>query len=164
MDIRKAQLKDLERITDILNQAIRWGKATAILKEFKAEERIDWFRENNSGRYCIYVAEEKGRVTGYLSLTPYRNGRQAFVHTAEVSYFVDFDHHGKGTASALMETAFGHCRKHEIKTLLAFLMAHNEASVRFMKKFGFELWGLFPNTILIKGKEFDHAIYGKRVE
>ena len=43
-------------------------------------------------------------------------------------------------------------------------MAHNEVSVQFMKKFGFELWGLFPNTIRIKGKEFDHAIYGKRVE
>ncbi len=164
MDIRKAQLKDLERITDILNQGIGWGKATAILKEFKAEERIDWFLENNSGRYCIYVAEEKDTVIGYLNLTPYRKGRQAFVHTAEISYFIDFAHHGKGTASALMETAFEHCRKHEIKTLLAFLMAHNEASVRFMKKFGFELWGLFPNTILIKGKEFDHAIYGKRVE
>ena len=163
MLIRKAQIEDLGQITDILNQAIRWGKATAILKEFKTEERTDWFYENNSGRYCIYVTEEDAKITGYLSLTPYRRGRQAFIHTAEISYFVDFGHHGKGCASALMEKAFEHCHEYEIKTLLAFLMAHNEPSVLFMKKYGFALWGLFPNSISIDRKEYDHAIYGKRL-
>ncbi len=164
MQIRKAQISDLEQITDILNQAIRWGKATAILKEYKPEDRIEWFNENNSEKYCIYVAEAEGSILGYLSLTPYRKGRQAFLHLAEVSYFVDFEQQGKGIASVLMEKAFEHCREYEITSLIAFLMSHNDPSVQFLKKFGFELWGLFPKTLAIGGEEFDHAIYGKRLE
>ena len=164
MNIREAQLSDLDRITDILNQGIRWGKATAITEELISSERLAWFNENNKGRYRILVAEEEGEAIAYLSLTAYRKGRQAFFQTAEVSYFVDFSHHGKGIASSLMQRAFEHCKIHHIKILIAFLMAHNEPSVQFMKKFGFELWGLFPKTINIKGEEFDHAIYGKRLE
>lgn len=165
MLIRQAQINDLEEITAILNQAINWGKATAITQEFRAAERIDWFKESTSGRYCILVSEdEQGKITGYVSITPYRKGRQAFLHTAEISYFIHFDHHKKGIASALMEEALDHCRKNEIKTLVAFLMAHNLPSVHFMEKYGFEQWGLFPRSITINGQEFDHAIYGKRVE
>ena len=163
MTIRKATIDDLQQITKILNQAIRWGKATAITEEYKVTDREDWFRETNTGKYCIYVAEDEHQITGYLTLTPYRKGRQAFIYTAEVSYFVDFDFHGKRIASKLMNRALDHCKVYKIKTLVAFLMAHNEASVKFMKKYGFELWGLFPQSITINDKEFDHAIYGKRL-
>jgi phosphinothricin acetyltransferase len=163
MNIRTAQLSDLDQLTDILNHAIKWGKATAIREIFKPEERIEWFENHSTDLYRIFVSEEDGKITGYLSIGPYRKGRQAFRHTAEVSYFVDFNLHRKGIASRLMEVAFRHCRENEINNLIAFLMAHNQSSISFMEKMGFELWGLFPNTLTIDGNEYDHAIYGKRI-
>ena len=42
-------------------------------------------------------------------------------------------------------------------------MAHNQSSISFMEKMGFELWGLFLKTLTITGEEYDHAIYGKRI-
>lgn len=158
-----ARLKDLDEITKILNQAIKWGNANAYTNTFKSAERLQWFNDHVHGKFTIYVFKEDTQVLGYLSISPYRQGRGAFKHTAEVSYYVDFNHHKKGIASQLMQKAFEHCSTWKIKTLLAFLYNHNEPSITFLKKFGFEEWGLFPRTAVSNGKEFDHVVYGKRV-
>ena len=164
MTIRKAIPADLEEITAILNQAINWGKATAIRETLTSNGRIKWYNTHDTDLYKVFVAEEKSKIIGYLSIGPYRRGRQAFSHTAEVSYFVDFNFHRKGIASHLMASAFQHCHQQQIKNLIAFLMADNEPSINFMKSIGFELWGLFPKTLSIDGQEYDHAIYGKRIK
>jgi phosphinothricin acetyltransferase len=163
MLIRIAKLEDIPAITRILNESIRWGKATAIRKEVSEENRREWFTQHSTKLYAVFVAEIEGEVVGYLSVGPYRKGRQAFRHVAEVSYFVDFNHHRKGIAKALLETAFSHCKKNQVHNLLAFLMEHNEGSIQFLLKSGFELWGRFPNTLLIDGVEYDHLIYGKKL-
>lgn len=170
MDIRRekhnvtvAQLSDLKRITEILNQAIEWGNANAYNEIFSVQDRMEWFNAHADGRYIIFVAKNKNEIVGFLTLSLYRKGRQAFSNTAEVSYYVDFDHHRKGIASALMEHAFDHCLKVEFKTLLAFLYGHNEQSIKFLKKYGFERWGLFPDTAIVEGKFYDHVVYGKHL-
>jgi len=159
-----AKPDDLDDITKILNQAIERGNANAYISFFIAEERNQWFEEHMEGKYTVYVYKEGEAVLGYLSIGPYRKGRGAFRNTAEVSYYVDFTHHRKGIASKLMLKAIEHCHEKEIKTLLAFLYSHNKSSIDFMKRFGFEQWGLFPRTAESKGKEFDHVVYGKRIE
>ncbi len=159
-----AKPNDLDDITKILNQAINWGNANAYTKELRSEDRYKWFNEHMKGKYAVYVYKEGETVLGYLSIGPYRKGRGAFRNTAEVSYYVDFTHHRKGIVSKLMLKAFEHCKEKEIKTLLAFLYSHNKTSIDFMKRFGFEQWGLFPRTAKSKGKEFDHVVYGKRIE
>jgi len=159
-----AKPDDLDDITKILNQAINWGNANAYTKELRSEDRYEWFNEHMKGKYAVYVYKEGEDLLGYLSIGPFRKGRGAFRNTAEVSYYVDFTHHRKGIGSKLMRKAFEHCKEKEIKTLLAFLYSHNKSSITFMKRFGFEQWGLFPRTAKSKGKEFDHVVYGKRIE
>ena len=163
MQIRKAHPEDLPQLTDILNQSIRWGKATAFLDELKPEQRIEWFNKHSKNPYQIFVAEDQQTILGYLSLGTYREGREAFRHVAEVSYFVHFDHHNIGVAGTLMEYALNYCRKVKIDTLLAFLYANNEPSILFLKKFGFERWGTFPALIRRDNSEIDHVIYGLRI-
>lgn len=160
MKIRKAILDDNVRITEILNQAITAGNATAILDTFKPDERLDWLQEHMGDKYMIYVAEIKGDVVGWLSLSPYRKGRQAFGHLAEITYYIDYNHHRKGIAMALYKKALQHCIKHGIEKLIAFLYADNKASVRMLETLGFKQWGLFPGTIRVKGNDLDHVIYG----
>lgn len=163
MLIRKATSGDLGAITQILNQAIRQGSANAFTKEFKPEERTKWLNAHLRDKYIVFVAEIEKRIVGYLNISPYREGRQAFKYTAEVSYYVDFDCHRSGIATKLMEKAFDHCEQNEIKTLLAFLYDHNQTSISFLKKCGFEKWGLFPRSAVVNNEEFDHVVYGKRV-
>lgn len=164
MLIRKAKITDIPAITWILNESIRWGKATAIREEVSEENRREWFAGHSTELYTVYVAEIEGQVVGYLSLGPYRKGRQAFRHTAEVSYFVNFNHHRRGIAKALIEMAFSHCKKNQIHNLLAFLMEHNEGSIQFLLKSGFDMWGRFPKTLVINGNEYDHLIFGKKLK
>jgi phosphinothricin acetyltransferase len=160
IDIRSASYQDLPRITEILNQAISWGKANAYTELFKTEDRKDWLLKHSGDTFTVFVAELNNRVEAYLSISPYREGRQAFRHTAEVSYYVDFDHHRKGIATALMEEALDYCRKAHIDILLAFLYDHNKTSVSFLEKHGFKRWGLLPAAARVGSKRFDHAIYG----
>ncbi|MCB2208464.1 MAG: GNAT family N-acetyltransferase [Bacteroidetes bacterium] len=164
MKIRKATLADNLRMTEILNQAIEAGNATAILETFIPEDRLDWLQEHMGEKYIVYVAEMDGQVVGWLSLSPYRKGRQAFKHLAEITYYIDYAYHRKGIARALYEKALEHCCQHEIKDLVAFLYADNKASVEMLKKLGFSRWGLFPNTIYIHHKTLDHVIYGKHLK
>ena len=160
LGLRRAEKKDISQMTEILNQSIRWGKATAFLEELRPVDRLSWLENHSTDPYVIFVAEERQEILGYLSLGPYRAGREAFRHVAEVSYFVHFDHHRKGIASSLMDHALNHCRKNGIEVLLAFLYASNAASIHFLEKYGFGEWGFYPGLIK-KGKELsDHVVYG----
>lgn len=161
--ITLASPENLETITRILNQAIEWGDANAYTHTFRSEDRLNWFHENMQGKFAVYIYKEKGEVLGYLAISPYRAGRESFYYTAEVSYYVDFKHHREGIGSALMQKAFEHCRKHQIKTLLAFLYSHNEKSIKFLRKFGFDQWGFFPETAEVNDKKFHHVVYGKKL-
>lgn len=160
-NVTVAQQSDLKRITDILNQAIEWGDATAYNEPLNAGERTEWFNAHSDGRYIIYVARDSSEIVGFLTLSPYRKGRQAFANTAEVSYYVDFSHHRKGVATVLMNHAFDHCRKVDFRILLAFLYGHNDRSIQFLKKYGFEQWGLFPQSAIVNGNAYDHVVYGR---
>lgn len=164
MLIREARYEDVSQLTDILNQSIRWGKATAITSEIDEQNRIEWLADHQELPYGVFVAELENQIHGYLSIGPYRKGREALKQTAEVSYFVDFNQHRGGVASALMNACFDHCKKNQITTLLAFLMAHNDASIMFLEKFGFECWGRFPEAISIQGVNHDHLIYGIKIK
>jgi len=170
MDIRQekynvtiAKRGDLKRITEILNQAIKWGNANAYSDIFTADDRVGWFNSHSDGKHIIFVASDKNKVVGFLTLSPYRKGRQAFACVAEVSYYVDFEYHRKGIASALMEHAYNHCRKVGFRTLIAFLYGHNDRSIQFLMKYGFEQWGFLPKTAFVKGETYDHVIYGKHL-
>lgn len=162
--VRKAAIGDLPRITEILNQAIEWKRANAFTEKFDHRERQEWFDSHSGDKYVVLVALMDNEVSGYLHLSPYREGRQAFEQTAEVSYYVDFAHHRKGIASALIEAAFVHCLKADIRVLLAFLYDRNEGSVAFLRRYGFEQWGLLPRTARVDGEVYDHAIFGKHVK
>ena len=160
INIRKAVLGDNEIITEILNQAIVAGNATAILKKFDPNDRLEWLQAHMGEKYIVFVAELEGKAVGWLNISPYRKGRQAFNHLAEITYYIDYNHHRKGIAMALYKTALEHCEKAGIEMLVAFLYADNKASVKMLEKLGFRQWGLFPGAIRIAENDLDHVIYG----
>ncbi|MEN8119660.1 MAG: N-acetyltransferase family protein [Bacteroidota bacterium] len=163
MHIRLAKIKDLVKIVEIYNQAIPSKSSTGDTVLFKPEERIDWFNSHTPDKYPIFVAEIAEKVVGWISISPYRQNRGAFDYTAEISYYIEKKHHRKGIASELLQYAMTQCSALKINTLVAYIMEHNTASIKLMEKFGFERWGVLPNTAIFDGDEFNHTIYGKRV-
>jgi phosphinothricin acetyltransferase len=161
--IRKAIISDLEDLTKIYNQAIKTKKATAHLETFTPAQRVDWFNAYTNERTPLFVYEEDGCVVGYCSLSPYRPGRQALKYVAEISYYVDFNHHGKGIGSKLVCHTIDAARVLGYKSILAVLLSGNEASVAIIKKFNFEKWGIMPDIAEMGENVYSHWYFGLKL-
>jgi len=162
MEIRLAQTKDLEAINHIYNQVIPYEISTADMVPYSIEERLEWFRAYDRSKYPVFVADINNEVAGYFSFSPYRPRRHAMRHTAEISYFVDEKFRKRGIGTSLMNHAVSKAPGYDFKTLIAILLAHNEASIRLLEKFGFSEWGRMPGVADFNGKERDHLYYGLR--
>ncbi|NOR65111.1 MAG: GNAT family N-acetyltransferase [Candidatus Scalindua sp.] len=162
MNIRIAELKDLKAIVEIYNQAIAAGEKTADITPVTLDGRKNWFRNHTPDKYPILVAEEES-VVGYLTISAYRPGRMALRRTAEVSFFIHFDHHRKGIASQLLQYAIDMCPSLQIKTLFAILVDSNQNSIRLLEKYGFNKWGYMPRVVEFEGIEYGHLYYGLRI-
>ena len=163
MQIKIATHHDLVAIAKIYNQAVAAGQKTADLTSVMPADLNDWFDSHTPDKYPIFVAKDDAEVVGYLSISPYRPGRMALQHTAEVSYYIHFEHHQKGVASHLLKHAIERCPSLQIKNLFAILIDSNEGSIRLLEKYGFEKWGHLPRVAEFDGVEYGQFYYGLRV-
>ena len=161
--VRLAALTDLPRLVEIYNQAIAAHNVTADTAPFTVEERLDWFNAHTPNAYPIYVCEdENGFIVGWLSVSPYR-GRPALVRTAEISYYVDYAHHGQGIGSALMQHAIQDAPRTGRKVFIAILLEWNTGSIKLLEKFGFEKWGRMLEVAELDGRLCGQLYYGKNL-
>ena len=160
LSIRFAQNSHLPAIVDIYNQAIRSRCATGDMDEFTVVVRIDWFNQHSPDSFPVYVVEMNNKVLGFGSLSPYRPGRRAMDKVAEVSFFLDYNHHHKGIGTALLTHMINDCNRLGINSLIAILLNINIPSIALLKKHGFEQWGLMPQIINFEDKTCDHLYYG----
>jgi L-amino acid N-acyltransferase YncA len=161
--IRLAQVDDLPAILDIYNQSIPSKRATGDIEPLRVEDRLDWFREHPPQEHPIFVAELDGRVTGWCSLSAYRPGRAALRFTAEISYYIDYEYHRQGIATALVEHTLAVCPALGIKHVFAIVLEGNQASLKLLQKMGFERWGYLPRVADFDGNEVGHLYYGRHM-
>lgn len=105
--IRIGLNKDLKEIVEITNQAIRTKIFTGFTEEFTVNGRKRWFKEHIKSKYPILVAENEGKIVGWISISPYRSGRKALEKTVEVSYFVHEDYKRKGIGNKISHLYYG---------------------------------------------------------
>jgi phosphinothricin acetyltransferase len=162
--IRNAELADLAGIVDIYNASIPSRLATADTEPVTVEQRQPWFREFEPARRPLWVAEgpESG-VLGWLSLRSFY-GRPAYAATVEVGVYVAPEAQGRGIATALLDHALDAAPNLGIRTILAFVFAHNAASIRLFERAGFARWGVLPQVAELDGVERDLAILGRRID
>ncbi len=163
LDIRLAVEDDVQTITQIYNQAIALRSATADIEPVSPDSRRIWLAAHCAAKYPVFVADNHGVVLGYTSLSPYRPGRTALRHTAEISYYIHEDYRGLGIGSRLIAHAIEQCPRLGLKTLFAILLDINSESIRILEKFGFHQWGHMPNVADFDGSECGHLYYGRRV-
>jgi len=162
INIRPAEFSDLADIVIIFNQAVR-ARINGSLQEETVEGRSKWFNDFNQNDYPIYVAEQNNRVVGYCYLSPYRSGRQAMNKVAEISYYINYNSHRQGIASALIEYTINDCQRVNKNSLLAILLDKNKPSISILKKFGFKEWGYFPDIVDLDGEVCGQLIYGLKL-
>ncbi len=161
--IRTAEARDLPALVEIYNQAVALRFATADTRPVTVEDRASWLAGHDPGVHPVFVAEIAGAVAGWCSLSPYRPGRGALRHTAEISYYVHERYRRIGVATLLVEHAIREGPRLGLKTYFAILLDENAASVRLLEKLGFERWGHLPGVADFDGKEVGHLYYGRRL-
>jgi phosphinothricin acetyltransferase len=163
LNIRFSENKDLKDIINIYNQAVKAGNATADTLELKDNDRINWFLEHTNDKYPIYILELNNSVIGWGSISPYRKGREGLKETAEISYYLNYNYHGKGYGKKLIEFMMADCKRLGIKNLVALLLEINKKSSQILEGFGFSRWGFLPDIVNLNGVRCGHLIYGKKV-
>jgi L-amino acid N-acyltransferase YncA len=159
--IRRAEIKDLDRIVAIYNQTIPLRYVTADTESVSVESRIDWFHQFNDQR-PLWVYELEGVVQAWCSLKSFY-GRPAYNSTVEIGIYIDEQNRQHGLGSKLLLHAISEAKPLGIQTLLAFIFANNIGSIHFFKKNGFIEFGLLPSVAYIDNKPIDLAILGYKL-
>lgn len=162
MTHRNATLEDLDKIVSIYNSTIPTRMVTADTTEVTIASKVNWFQEHSTDKRPLWIMEEDNKIIGWVSFQSFY-GRPAYDNTAEISIYLDKDARGKGLGKKVLEHAIDYCKELKIKTLLGFIFAHNEPSLKLFKGFGFEQWALLPNIAVLDGIERSLAIVGKRI-
>jgi L-amino acid N-acyltransferase YncA len=162
MRFRDASLSDLKDVVDIYNSTISSRMVTADTEPVSAASRLAWFQEHRSGKRPLWVIEQEERTIGWVSFQSFY-GRPAYAATAEISIYLHPDARGKGWGKKALEHSIHQSRALGIKTLLGYIFAHNEPSLRLFRSFGFQDWALLPNIAVLDDVERSLIIVGKRV-
>jgi L-amino acid N-acyltransferase YncA len=153
----------LAEIVAIYNAAIPDRMATADTEPVTVAARTAWFAEFDPARRPLWVfADADEAIAGWLSIRSFY-GRPAYAGTVEVGVYTNPAHRRQGVARRLLDHALATAPAAGIRTLLAFVFAHNLPSMALFERAGFALWGKLPRVAELDGVERDLAILGRRL-
>lgn len=159
---RNATIEDLPIIVEIYNSTIPSRMVTADTEVVSINDRVEWFNEHNPDKRPLWVVEFEGEICGWVSFQSFY-GRPAYNGTAEVSLYFHENFRGKGLGKKALNKVIEHCPKLEIDTLLGFIFAHNEPSIKLFTSFGFGKWGHLPEVAKLDDVKRDLVILGKKI-
>jgi L-amino acid N-acyltransferase YncA len=160
---RDAAIKDLSPIVAIYNSTIPSRMVTADTEPVTVESREDWFYKHSANKRPLWMVEnEEGKITGWVSFQSFY-GRPAYKATVEISIYLDEKFRGRGLGKQILQHCINVSPDYGIKTLLGFIFAHNEPSLRLFEQSGFKEWGHFPDIAELDGVERSLKILGLRV-
>lgn len=159
---RNATIDDLTRIVDIYNSTVPTRMVTADTEPVSVESRLNWFHEHNAATRPLWIIEEDKNSIGWISFQSFY-GRPAYAATAEISIYLDPSQRGKGIGKEVLQYCIDQANKFGIKTLLGFIFAHNEPSLKLFRQLGFEEWAMLPNIAVLDNVERSLKIVGLRV-
>ena len=159
---RDATVEDLPIIVDIYNSTIQSRMVTADTEPISINDRVEWLNKHTHDKRPLWVVEYEGKDCGWVSFQSFY-GRPAYNGTVEVSIYFHKDFRGQGLGKKTLAKVIEACPKYEIETLLGFIFAHNEPSIKLFTSFGFERWGHLPEVAKLDGIKKDLLIFGRRI-
>lgn len=137
--IRQAVKEDMPAINGILNYAIMNTNYNMNTQPRSSEKADEWFDNHVRDGYPVVVAELKGKVIGWASLSHFREPT-GYNTTAEVSVYVSVNHRHKGVGTTLLTTLIT-MAEGKYHCLIAVVTDNNWASLALHTRCGFT-----PNT------------------
>jgi L-amino acid N-acyltransferase YncA len=137
--VRLATLDDAEAIRAIYNDAVLHSTATFDLRGRTLVEQQQWLTAR-SGAHPAIVAVRDGEVTGFGSLSPYRQ-RPAYVTTVEDSVYVSAGARGGGVGRALLSELVSLATTYGYHSVMARIVGGHDASIALHRGVGFEMVG-----------------------
>ena len=160
--LRPVNVEDLEAISEIYAFAVA-SRQTAHTEPPLSAYWRNWFK-SHSAKYSAFILLIGKQVAGFASISPYREGRQAFKNVAEISYYLHPDHQRKGGGTFLVDALIKHCSANGFRHLVAILLGSNTASISLLEKTGFKKWGEMPGIAEFGEAFTSHLYYGKHLK
>ena len=135
---------------------------TADLEPVTVASRLPWLQAHDPAKRPIWVAEEEGEILAWLSFDTFYP-RAAYDGTIMIALYVAEKHRRVGLGKQLLTRALAHAPTLGVHTVLGYIFAHNEPSLRLFAAFGFERWAHLPRVAKLDNTERDLVILGKRV-
>jgi phosphinothricin acetyltransferase len=153
--VRRAERRDLARITQIYNHYVETTSITFDVQPYSEQEREPWFAQfAASGRHQLFVAESAGRVIGYAGSLQFKP-KQAYETSVETTIYLAPDACARGIGPRLYEALFTALRGEDVHRLLAGITLPNEASVRLHERLGWKLVGTYTEVGRKLGRYWD---------
>lgn len=150
MIVRPAQPEDAGQIVAFWNPVIRDTTVT-FSTELKSEPGL---AADIAARGAAFqVAELEGRVVGFATCFPFRNG-PGYRHSKEHTIILAPAARGQGAGRALMAALFDAARAEGVHALMAGVSAENPAGIAFHAALGFDRQWVIPQV----GRKFDRWI------
>jgi L-amino acid N-acyltransferase YncA len=162
LNIREAKESDLPAMVDIYNASARSSIVSTNTRPATIARSTGWFRQHKAAGKPVLVAEEEGRVIGWLSFRPFYR-RPAYDATAKVMVYVAPEARGRGVGTKLLSSAISCGKSAGLNTLVCYLLSDNVPAQRLFEDSGFQKWGHFPGVASIGGRECDLVIMGRRI-
>ncbi|MGI8951044.1 MAG: GNAT family N-acetyltransferase [Chitinophagaceae bacterium] len=134
--VRSATENDLQQMLDIYNEIIENTTAVFQYDIHTLEMRKEWFETKQQQGFLVVVAEENDMIIGFSTIGTFRNW-QAYKFSVENSVYVKTDCRGKGIGKLLLQPLIDAAKQMKMHTIIAGIVADNEASLRLHKSFGF---------------------------
>ena len=160
--IRRAEVADLDAITEIYNDAILTTTATFDTQPKSGADQLKWFQSHDE-RHPILVAVMDEKLVGWASLSKWSD-RPAYDDTAESSFYVKSEYRGRGIGRMLKEAIIEEARRLHFHTLIARVAEGNPESLHLNESAGFVHVGTLKEVGQKFGKLLDVHILQKILE
>lgn len=163
MHIRDAVAADLPAIVEIYNSTIACRNITADTEPVTVASRLPWFQSHDANHRPLWIMQSEDEIAGWLGFQSFYSGRRAYNATAELSVYVAPQFRRQGIGQKLLQQAIDRSPALSIKTLLGFIFANNQPSLKLFENFGFERWGCLPDVAEFETGTIDLLIVGRRL-
>ena len=160
MEVRQAQIADVEAATEIYNEGIAERVAT-----FKTSPQTpDAFRERiEEGRFPLLVAIDGDRVVGFVATSPYSEF-PPYAGIAEFAVYVSSSVRRAGVGRALMEGLFAAAAEAGFYKLIGKVFTSNAPSIALLRDLGFREVGVHERHGRLEGEWKDVVLLERLID
>lgn len=154
VQIRAADLGDLEAIRRIYNEGIEDGLATLDAEAKSAKEMRRWWAQHGQRFAILVAARDQGEVIGWASLNPYSH-RCAHAGVADLSVYVRRDSRGMRIGWSLLRALEPVARQRNFHKIVLFALERNAQGKALYRKQGYREVGILREHGKLDGQFVD---------